>query len=125
MAFVDGVLQVSATTSSWVHEMQFYKANLITQINTWVDGNRVWLGPPPLVTDIRCVLAGRHRDALVDREHSQRLRLHRSRSTKPRVDNVAPTGSDTERDAILVETSNIDDPELRAVIESVRIKWNR
>jgi hypothetical protein len=33
--------------------------------------------------------------------------------------------SDADREAIRAETSTIVDAELRALIESVRLKWNR
>jgi hypothetical protein len=121
-SFAEGVLHVSAVNSPWVHEMQFYKAQLIAQINGWIDANRVWLGPPPLVTDIRFTLGMQRRERMVDPEHARRLRLrYRSR---PR-DAAPPSVSDVERDAILKETCTIVDADLRAVIEAVRMKWNR
>lgn len=125
VSFADGVLRVSASSSPWVHEMQFFKTQLITQINSWIDANRVWLGPPPLVTDIRFVLGMRQREQLVDREHAHRLRLHRLRRVRARIDATPPVVSDADREAIRTETSKIVDSELRAVIESVRMKWNR
>jgi hypothetical protein len=125
ISFADGVLQVSTSSSSWVHEMQFFKAQLIAQINSWVHANRVWLGPPPLVTDMRFVLAIRRREPLVEPEHARRLWLRHLRRMRPRVDVIPPIASDTDREAIRMETSTIVDSELRAVIESVRLKWNR
>lgn len=123
--FADGVLQVSATNSPWVHELHFLKAQLITKINSWVDANRVWLGPPPLVLDMRFALAMKQREPLVDREHARRLRLYHARRVKPRIDPTPPIASDEDREAIRAETSTIVDSELRALIESVRLKWNR
>ncbi|HWO18689.1 MAG TPA: DUF721 domain-containing protein [Kofleriaceae bacterium] len=125
VALADGVLQLSAVSSSWVQEMRYFKAQLIEQINRWVDANRVWLGPPPLVTDIRCVLTMRQREPLVDREHADRLRQRHMRRMRPRVDATPPPGSDADREVIRTETSQIADSELRAVIETVRMKWNR
>jgi predicted nucleic acid-binding Zn ribbon protein len=125
VAFADGVLRVSASSSPWVHEMQFFKAQLIAQINSWVDANRVWLGPPPLVTDMRFILTMRQREPLVDREHARRLRLRHLQRVRPRVDVIPPTVSDADREAIRTETNKIVDSELRAVIETVRMKWNR
>jgi hypothetical protein len=123
--FFDGVLQVSAINSTWVHELRFLKAQLITDINDWVDANRVWLGPPPLVLDMRFALAMRQRDPLVDRERMRRLHLHQARRLAPRAAPTPPVASDVDREAIRAETSAIVDPELRAMIESVRLKWNR
>jgi Dna[CI] antecedent, DciA len=125
VSFSDGVLHVSATNSSWVHEMQFLKAQLIVQINGWIDDNRVWLGPPPLVAEIRCALAMPRREPLVDPEHARRLRLQHSPRRWRTHEAVPPPVSDAERGAIRRETSTIVDAELRAMIEAVRMKWNR
>lgn len=125
VAFADGVLQISAASSSWVHEMQFHKTKLIVKINNWIEANRVWLGPPPLVTDIRCVLAMKHREPLVDREHARSLRLEHHERTRAPAANAPPVSSEAERAAIHAETIVIDDPEIRALVESVRVKWNR
>lgn len=123
--FTDGVLQVSAINSSWVHELYFLKAQLITNINGWVDANRVWLGPPPLVLDMRFALAMKQREPLVDREHARRLRLYHARRMKPRIDRTPPVASEADRAAIRAETRTVVDAELRALIEGVRLKWNR
>lgn len=121
----DGVLHVTAVSSSWVHELQFHKATLIAHINAWVDANRVWLGPPPLVTDLRFELGQRQRTPLVEREYARRLRVrHLRRLRRPPVV-VPPIVSESEREAIRAETSRVVDEELRAIIESVRLKWNR
>ena len=123
--FAEGVLQVSVTNSSWVHELHFFKAQLITKINDWVDANRIWLGPPPLAIDLRFVLGMKHRAPLVDREHVHRLRLYHARRTKAPFEVIPPDASAAEREAIRAETSMVIDPELRALIEDVRVKWNR
>lgn len=125
VSFTKGVLQVSTSTSSWANEMQFLKRQLITKIHDWIEANKVWLGPPPLVTDMRFALAMRMRESLVDQEHAARLRLEYALRTRPRVEAKPPIVSDAERDAIRTETSHIRDAELRAVVESVRMKWNR
>jgi hypothetical protein len=104
--------------------MQFLKANLIAQINKWVDANRVWLGPPPLVIDIRAELGMQRRERLVEPDHVRRLRARHLRRRRP-SGVTPPVVSDAEREAIRIETSEIADAELRAVIESVRTKWNR
>ena len=126
LRFADGTLHVETDSSSWVHELQFQKATLIAKINAWVDANRVWLGPPPLVIDMRFELGGRRtRMPVVDREYVRRTKarqLRRLRSSRP---NALPVVSDAERELIHRETSTIIDPELRRIIELVRVKWNR
>jgi hypothetical protein len=123
---IEGVLHVSAINSSWVQEMQFFKARLLTQINAWVDANRMWLGPPPLVTDIRFALGMQRREPLVDPEYARSLRERHIRRTRPIAEVQPPVAlSDLDRAAIRMETSAIVDDELRAVIERVRVKWNR
>jgi hypothetical protein len=125
ISFSKGVLHVAAVSSTWVHELQFHKTTLVAQINSWVDANRVWLGPPPLVTDLRFELGQRQCRPIVEREHARRLRVrHLRRLWRPPVV-VPPIASEEEREAIRAETSRVADDELRALIESVRIKWNR
>lgn len=124
-ALVRGVLQVSASSSSWVHEMQFYKTRLIAQINGFIDDNRAWLGPPPLVKDIRCGLGSRQRQPVVDPDQANRLRMDHLQRVRPRRVATPPTVTDADREEICKATSTIDDPELRDMIESVRLKHNR
>jgi hypothetical protein len=125
VSFAGGVLHVSAISSSWVHELHFYKAELIEKINSWVDANRIWLGPAPLVLDMRFALAMRQRQPLVDQDQVRRLRLRHARRMRPRVEATPPIASDADRAAIRAETAMIADAELRALIEGVRLKWNR
>lgn len=125
LSFAEGVLHVSAINSSWVHEMRFSTAQLVKRINSWVDANRVWLGPPPLVTDIRFTLGAQRREVLVDPEHARQLRARHLRRMRQAREVVPPTASDAEREAIQAETSMIVDAELRALVEGVRVKWNR
>jgi hypothetical protein len=126
VSFSEGVLHVEADTSSWVHELQFHKAKLIAQIHTWVNANRVWLGPPPLVNDIRFELGmRRQRTPIVEREYANRLRSRHVRRLRRPLENVPPSASEADREAIRAETSTIIDAELRSVIECVRVKWNR
>ena len=123
VSFAEGVLQVSTISSSWLHELQFSKTQLIARIHSWVEANQVWLGPPPLVTDLRFALAMRQRRPLVDREYA--LRLRDSRKPRMRVEALPPIATDADREAIREATSAIDDPELRERIEAIRMKWNR
>ena len=124
VSLIETVLHVSAMNSSWVHEMQFFRTRLVVQINEWVDANRIWLGPPPLVSDIRFTLTMPRRERLVDPKHALELRMRHLRRMRPR-DLAPPIISEAERDAICRETSAIVDAELRSIIEAVRTKWNR
>lgn len=125
-SIIEGVLHVSAISSVWVQEMQYYKAKLLTQIAEWVDANRTWLGPAPLVKDIRCALGMQRRDKLVDPDYARALRERHIRRTRPVAEAAPPpTVSDAERAAIRIETCAIVDDELRLAIENVRLKWNR
>jgi hypothetical protein len=123
LSFSERVLHLSAITSSWVQEMQFFKAQLITDINGWINANRAWLGPPPIVTHLRVALDMQRRERLVDPDQAQRLR--HLRRLRPSCAIVPPVASDADREAIQRETSCIIDAELRAVIDAVRLKWNR
>lgn len=125
-SLTEGILHVSAINSSWVQEMQFFKARLLTQINAWVDANRTWLGPPPLVTDIRFALGMQRREPLVDPAYARTLRERHIRRTRPIAEAVPPSAmSEAERAAIRIETCAVADDELRRMIENVRLKWNR
>lgn len=124
VSFVDSVLHVSAPNSSWVHELRFLKTELIARINNWVDTNKLWLGPPPLVLDMRFALAIKRRNPLVDREHLRRLRHDHVRRLRPRTVVTPPIASDLEREAIRAETGVIADREVRTWVESFRLKWN-
>jgi hypothetical protein len=122
----EGVLHVETESSSWVHELQFHKSKLVAQINAWVDANRIWLGPPPLVSDIRFELGMRKKSTpIVERDYVRRLQGRQLRRLWRPERNVATAASDVERDAILAETSRIADPDLRRIVESVRVGWNR
>jgi hypothetical protein len=126
VSFASGVLHVAAISSVWVHELHFHKASLIARIHAWVEANRVWLGPPPLVTDLRFELGQRQRSPLVDREHARRLHVRQLRRLRPPPAAEPPaSATDADKDAIRAATSTIADAELRALIESVRVKWNR
>lgn len=125
LALVEGVLHVATGSSSWVQEMRYHAERLVTRINGWIDENRVWLGPPPLVAEIRCSLERGRRDGVVDREHVDRLRARHLRRMRRPSEVTAPVASAADHAAILAETCTIVDAELRAAIERVRLKWNR
>lgn len=119
----NGVLKISTTHSVWVQELRFFKAQMIEQINRWVEAQRVWLGPQPLVSDIRITL-GTQREPLVDPDHLRRLRQRHARRLRSRS-MVPPVASDSDQQAIRAETSAVEDDDLRAAIENVRLRWNR
>jgi hypothetical protein len=121
-ALSSGVLKVWASNSTWMHELQFYKAQMIEQINGWIDAHRVWLGPPPLVTDLRFTL-GTPREPIVDPDQLRRLRAGHRRRLRPPA--ALPQLSSADRQAICAEASVIEDTELRSMVERVRMKWNR
>lgn len=116
-AIVDGVLRVTTKTSVLVHEMQFFKRQLLEQINAWIYANRQWLGEAPIVTDIRASI-GTLRPPDVATVERQQQRLFKRLRPQREI-------TDAERSEILVATSLIEDPELRAMIERVRLDWNR
>lgn len=122
----EGVLHVETESSSWVHELQFHKLKLVAQIHAWVEANRVWLGPPPLVTDIRFELGMRKKSTpIVERDYARRLQARQLRRLWRPEPSVPIAASAADRDAILAETTAIGDPELRRIIEAVRVAWNR
>ena len=127
VAFFEGVLHLSAKSSAWVQEMQYFKLGLITKINSWVDAQRVWLGQGPFVMDIRVALGTQRREVLVDPEHADQLRLRDLQRLRP-PEAAPPTVAsvpDVDRQSIIAETSVVEDDELRATIERVRTLWNR
>ncbi|HTR51846.1 MAG TPA: DUF721 domain-containing protein [Kofleriaceae bacterium] len=109
-----GVLRVWAKTSSWMHELQFFKAQMLEQINAWV-------GSPPLVSEIRFSLSSQ-REAVDPVDHLRQLRRSlwqrmRARKSPP------PAVSDEVKNAIRAEASTVQDDEVRAEIERVRLLW--
>ncbi|MBX3159220.1 MAG: DUF721 domain-containing protein [Deltaproteobacteria bacterium] len=46
IGLADGVLQVSVSSSSWMHQLHLRKAAIIAAVNRWVESNQRWLGPP-------------------------------------------------------------------------------
>ena len=120
-----GVLKVSAQSSAWVHELQFYKAQIVGQINDWIGERLLWLDASPMVSDIRFTY-GMPRSRLVDPAHLRRLEQRHLRRLRSCLVVTPPeTTSQSERDAILAETKAVDDKGLRAIIEGLRMKWNR
>lgn len=118
-----GVLTVWTWHSVWMHELRFSRAELIEQINRWTDARRAWLGSRPFVSSIRFAL-GTAREPVVDPDDLHRLRGRYRRRLRSEGE-PPPPPSNVERQAILAETSVVEDDELRAIIERVRTHWNR
>jgi predicted nucleic acid-binding Zn ribbon protein len=116
----NGVLRVWTKTSAWLHELQFHKALIIEQINAFIAR---WPGGPPLVTDIRFGLGTQREDVSRD-DHLRQLRRRQWRR-RPPPPNPLPIVSDADRAVIQAETERVEDDDLRATIERVRLRWNR
>ena len=112
------------TSSAWVHELQFHKAQMIEQINASIAR---WPGGPPLVTDIRFVLGTQReraaRDSLL---REVRMLQGRRRPPAPTTPPEVPLAVlERRRQEIHAETAGIEDEELRATIERLRLTWDR
>jgi len=114
-----GVLRVTTGTSTHLQELQFIRARVVQQINHWVAAQR-WLAPAPapLVTDVRFTI-GTLRAPLAPEYRRQQVR-HWERL---RPDRAALLAAD--RAEIVAATCLVEDAELRALIERVRLDWNR
>lgn len=117
----EGVLKVGAVSSVWVHELQLKKTQLLDAINAWLQPQRAWLGADATIAELRFGLDDR-RHTIADSDHVRRLRL-RSMRRQPPPDRKPPPVPAPVRDSILAETSRIEDPALRAIIEAVRTTW--
>jgi predicted nucleic acid-binding Zn ribbon protein len=109
-----GVLRVWTKTSSWVHQLQFFKAQMLEQINSWIGG-------PPLVSEIRFSISSQ-RDPVDPVDHLRQLRRsmwQRMRAKK----SPPPAVADAVKQAIRAETSVVQDDDVRAEIERVRLRW--
>lgn len=117
MSITNGVLKLATKTSVLVHELQFFKKKLVEDINAWILANQVWLGAKPIVTDIRVTIGTVKSAETASLGRQQQRHLQRLRPTIEI--------SEADRSEILVATSAVEDPELRAMIERVRLDWNR
>lgn len=117
MTITNGVLKLATKTSVLVHELQFFKKKLVEDINAWILANQVWLGAAPIVTEIRVTIGTVKPSETASLGRQQQRHLQRLR---PQIEI-----SDADRSEILVATSAVEDPELRAMIERVRLDWNR
>lgn len=119
-ALRDGVLAIGAQSSVWVHELQLKKSQILATINAWLHAQRGWLGADIALVDLRFGLDDRRQ--IADLEQLRRLRL-RSMRRLPPPDREPPPVPDAVRASILSETSRIQDPALRAIIEDLRTTW--
>ncbi len=117
MTITNGVLKLATKTSVLVHELQFFKKKLVEDINAWILANQVWLGAAPIVTEIRVTIGTVKPSETASLGRQQQRHLQRLR---PQIEI-----SDADCSEILVATSAVEDPELRAMIERVRLDWNR
>jgi hypothetical protein len=117
-----GALKVWTTSSSWMHELRFRKAQMIGDLNAWTARHRTWLGAPVPITDIRFVL-GRppHPRPTTPAGFFDPTRP----SDEPMDREPSPPATEAECAAIREEARLIEDPELRALVERVRIAHNR
>jgi predicted nucleic acid-binding Zn ribbon protein len=110
-----GILSVQVKTSPWMQELRILKPKLIADINAG-------LGDPPLVTDLRFHF-GSARIVSADDPVAQ-LRAWMQRRARPAPRPPTPAPPERAR-AIAGEAAVVDDPELRALIEQVRTRWDR
>ena len=106
----DGVLRVRVVNSSWLHELSFLRHKLLANI-------AALLGDPPLVKDVRFHVGGRTPEADVDDVVAALARRRKRTTRTARAEKPVPPAVERQIDA---ETAGIADPELRALIASVR-----
>lgn len=104
----DGILNVRVRNSSWMHQLSFMTDEVRERINRAVGG-------PTLVHEIRWLLSRpRHTD---DRPLPERI--------PPPGRRVLPRPASVERKAeIHQESAQVDDPELRQLIDDVRGRYD-
>jgi predicted nucleic acid-binding Zn ribbon protein len=106
----DRVLWVEVATSSWLHELNLLRPQLLR-------GLLERLGPPAVFDDLKLRIAGRHRRSPIA------LRAARKPPPPPRP--LPPPATGAAREQIVRETSTVDDDELRELIARVRITHDR
>lgn len=109
-----GILHLRVSNSSWLHQLSFLRADIITAINSA-------LGDPPLVHDLRFHLGGaRYATPAPAKPGPTAVRREPLRP----VPRPTPASGDDLR-AIEAESAAIDDPELRAIVTEARRLVNR
>ena len=104
----EGVLNIRAANSAWMHELGFLKNELIARANAWV-------GAPPLVTGMRFHLGAPKQEEADDVVAA----LVRRRAPPPPPPPRPRPSSETLRQ-IDADTARVTDPELRAAIHAFR-----
>lgn len=111
----DGVLSVWVKTSPWMQELRQLRDRLVADLNRA-------LGDPPLVREIRLHFGSSRIVAEDDPLARLRLELARRRPPPRRI----PTPARGEHAAAIErDTAIVEDEDLRAVIASVRLKYDR
>lgn len=110
---VRGALQVHVASSAWLHELGLLKNQLLSVLLRA-------LGEPRLFDDLSFQLAGKSR-APSDAPGV----APRARRPPPPPNPLPPSASIEDQQRILVETSAVEDDELRALITRVRTLHNR
>ncbi len=113
-AISQGVLRVTTNTSTRLQELQFRRARMVSEINGWVAAQR-WLAPAaPMIVDVRFTI-GTLRVPVAPAVHRLQLRQWQR---------LRPAPAEIDRDEICAVTCQVEDAELRAAIERVRLGWN-
>jgi predicted nucleic acid-binding Zn ribbon protein len=107
---VDRVLWVEVATSSWLHELNLLRPQLLA-------GLRERLGSPPVFDELKFRLAGQRRRDPVE--------LRAPRRPPPPVPPAPPPATGAARERIVREAAKVDDSELRELIARVRITHDR
>jgi hypothetical protein len=115
--FFKRVLWVRVANSSWLHELTMMKPALLAAV-------RAAAGDPPLVDDLRFHL-GRRREADGDDALAEVDRLTAARRAPARRLPPPPPAVGEAKAAIERETDRVDDPELRAILRDVRVKFDK
>lgn len=110
-----GVLSVWVKTSPWMQELRAMKDRVIADINRG-------LGDPPLVNDLRLHFGGARIVSADDPVAQLRAWMQRRQRPAPRP--PTPAGS-VRAEQIAKEAARVHDDELRALIQSVRTRWDR
>lgn len=110
------VLWLKVSTSAWMHELSLLKPGLLNAV-------RAASGTPPLVDDLKFHL-GQRKDADLDDPLAAIERLRQARrAPHPPLVPVAARGEDRAR--IEREADAVEDPELRELVRTVRVRHDR
>lgn len=118
----DRILWVEVATSSWLHELNMLRPQLVRDLTAR-------LGLPRMFDDVKFRLAGRTRRDSGDGRNaadgaSVDPRRYQPRKPPPPPPPRAPASIEA-RERIVREVGSVEDPELRALIAKVRIQHDR